>query len=159
MRERHPRYRTAPIYELIGSRMEALQARYRWGPSAAYVLSGHLAVHPAYAQELLESQRYTIPEVTSILHALFAAGTGGSYSKKTLDEAISARPTTIPTRRGDRPGSASDTRMTLPAAMPRLPAWRGADWSKRAVLVVGRGQSGKTHAAALNRWIRRFRLR
>ncbi len=157
MRERHPRYRTAPVYELIGSRMEELQARYRWGPSAAYVLSGHLAVHPAYAQELLESQRYTIPEVTAILHALHAAGTGGSYSKKTLDEAISARPTTIPTRRGDRPGRASAARGTLTAKLPRLSEWRGQDWSSREVLVVGRGQSGRTHADALNRWIRRFR--
>jgi hypothetical protein len=157
MRERHPRYRTAPIYDLIGRRMEDLQARYRWGPSAAYVLSGHLAVHPAYAQELLESQRYTIPEVTAILHALHAAGSGGSYSKKTLDAAISARPTAVPTRRSDRPGSLSPTRGTLTAKMPRLAEWRGQDWSAREVLVVGRGQSGKTHADALNRWIRRFR--
>ena len=158
MRERHSRYRTAPIYELIGSRMEALQSRYRWGPSAAYVLSGHLAVHPAYAQELLESQRYTIPEVTTILHTLHATGSGSAYSRAALDNAISARPTTIPARRPDISASGEPrTNPRIAAMMPRLSEWRGKDWSSREVLVIGRGPSGRAHAPALNRWIRQFR--
>jgi len=150
-RERLTRYRAGPLYPLIGERMERLRQRYGWGTSAPYVLSGQLAVHPSYAQELLESQRYSIDEVTAILHALHQAGSGRSYSRSALDGAISARPSSLPTRQSTRPGM---------RAMPEtrsLAEWRGADWSSREVLIVGRGPSTLAHVDAVNRYIRRMR--
>ncbi|MCC6624332.1 MAG: aldolase catalytic domain-containing protein [Deltaproteobacteria bacterium] len=150
-REHRARYRAGPLYELIGRRWEALHARYRWGSSAPYVLSGQLAVHPTYAQELLESQRYTVDEVTAILRSLHAAGHGRSFSRAALDEAMSSRPSpaTDPvTGARTRPRAADE---------PTLAGWRGKDWSAREVLVVGRGPSAHAHADAINRYIRHAR--
>jgi len=139
-----PGYATTPLYELIGRTWEALHERYRWGPRAPYVLSGHLAVHPTYAQELIESGRYTMGEVTAILAALHDSGRGRSFSRPALDEAISARTVAGASAGGE--------------AMPeRLSAWRGADWSGREVLVAGRGPSLGRHADAINRYIARHR--
>jgi len=158
-RERLPGYRAGPLYELIGRHWEALRARYRWGSSAPYVLSGQLAVHPTYAQELLESQRYTVDEVTAILRSLHAAGHGRSFSREALDEATSTRPAMAPeaiTGLRERPRTGQHGGR-VEAVEPRLSAWRGADWSEREVLIVGRGASARAHAAAINRYIRRER--
>ncbi len=158
-RERHPTYRTGPIYELIGQTWEALKLRYGWGPRAPYILSGHLAVHPTYAQELLESGRYAVPEVTSILHTLHQAGAGRSFSRQALDDAISSRPTRMPTRRSARPEPIPNPAPTGQSPRPAergLAHFRGDNWSGREVLVVGRGPSVKSHALAINRYIKRF---
>jgi 4-hydroxy 2-oxovalerate aldolase len=152
-RHQHPTYRTGPIYELIGHTWEALKQRYGWGPRAPYILSGHLAVHPTYAQELLESGRYAVPEVTAILHALHQAGTGRSYSQQALDDAISSRPTRMPTRRTARPER--DPRPLEPVGDQGLERFRGS-WEGREVLVIGRGPSVGQHAGAINRYIKRF---
>jgi 4-hydroxy 2-oxovalerate aldolase len=160
IRHRHPRFRTGPVYELISQSWERLHQQYGWGPRAPYVLSGHLAVHPTYAQDLLESGRYTISEVTAILIALHQAGTGRSYSRDALDEAISSRPTHLPTRRIDRPargGTTEPSSPAMPIAYARLDEFRGKDWSNREVLIVGRGPSVAQHADAINRYIESFR--
>lgn len=140
-REGLTRYRTAPIYELIGRHWESLHTRYSWGPRAPYVLSGQLAVHPTYAQELLESGRYTISEVIAILHALHDSKQGRSFSRRTLDEAISLRPALMPTP-SSPPSPGTRTRFV-------------SDWAGREVIVVGRGPSSTQHVDAINRYIRR----
>jgi 4-hydroxy 2-oxovalerate aldolase len=143
-RQQHPYYRTAPVYDLISRTWDALHRQYGWGPSAPYVLSGHLAVHPTYAQDLLESGRYTVSEVTTILHTLHHNKTGSSFSRQALDAAISSRTTTSTTPAHD-------------LERHHLDAFRGPDWSDREVLVVGRGPSTLRHAAAINRYIEKCR--
>lgn len=139
-RKNHAAYRTAPVYDLISRTWDPLHRRYAWGPSAPYVLSGHLAVHPTYAQDLLESGRYTTSEVTTILHTLHHNKTGSSFSRAALDAAISSR-TTL-----SNPASTDLERH-------HLDAFRGPDWADREVLVIGRGPSALRHASAIARYI------
>lgn len=143
-RQKHPRYRTAPVYDLISRTWDPLHRQYAWGPSAPYVLSGHLAVHPTYAQDLLESGRYTTSEVTTILHTLHHNKTGSSFSRQALDAAISSRTTATTAASND-------------LERHHLDAFRGPDWSDREVLVIGRGPSTLRHAAAINRYIEKRR--
>ena len=90
------RYSTDPIYELIGRHLRPLKERYHWGPQPAYVLSGHLSVHPTFAQHLLGSGRYSVAEVTSILSTLHRDGTGRSFNWAALDDAVSNRHVKLP---------------------------------------------------------------
>ncbi|MFO0748170.1 MAG: hypothetical protein U1F43_21300 [Myxococcota bacterium] len=157
-REGLVRYRAGPLHELVGKAMQPLRARYGWGSSPPYALSAQLGMHPMYAQELLESQRYTPSEVSAILRAVHAAGAARAFSRPALDAAISARPSPPATRSSVRPLTGPTTAAPAPAAAPRpLAAWRGGDWSARDVLIVGRGPSSRAHADAINRWVRAAR--
>jgi len=131
------RYSTDPIYELIGRHLRPLKERYHWGPQPAYVLSGHLSVHPTFAQHLLGSGRYSVAEVTSILSTLHRDGTGRSFNWAALDDAVSNRHVKLP-------GEA--------ASGNPMPA---DDWSDREVLVVGRGPLCEQHGDAVNEYIGR----
>jgi hypothetical protein len=105
------------------------------------VLAGFLGVHPTYAQSLLATHRYSISEVTRILRAIHATGESARFDTKVLAEAISAR-------------HASPSSVRPPAPLDSLSP-STAPWSERRVLVVGRGGSASTHAAAINEFIAR----
>jgi 4-hydroxy 2-oxovalerate aldolase len=133
------RYHAEPVIEFIEREMTALHAHYQWGPGSAYVLSGSLGVHPTYVQTLIGTGRYRATEVVEILRRIYSSGQGTGFKREVLDAAISSR------SRGD--GSA--------VAAGKVTA-RIADWSDRDVLIVGRGESVTTHAAAVNEYIRRY---
>lgn len=131
-----------PVYDFISSHLQGLQDAYRWGPAPAYALSGHLGVHPSYAQALLESGRYSTREVLAVLRRLDASGAGAAYSSAALNEAIASRFEQL---------EASD-----PRTQPAVRACTGVDLARREVLVLGRGPSLYAHAAAINQYIERF---
>jgi len=132
----HDGYHAAPIYSLIGRHWQHLHAQYQWGPRTPYVLSGFLAVHPSYAQELLESERYTTDEVVAILRRLYDTGAGRSFSHEALLTALAAR-----------------SNEPQPSKTRSLVEWRPGSWQDLEILVIGRGPSTSIHAAAINRFI------
>lgn len=129
------------VYDFISSHLQRLHDSYRWGPAPAYALSGHLGVHPSYAQALLESGRYSTREVLAILRRLHSEGAGSAYSSRALSEAIVSRFERTET--------------------PQLQSSASAEWlgpqglAGKEVLVLGRGPSLYTHAAAINEYIER----
>ncbi len=137
------RFRTEPLYVFIGRYLATLYEEHRWGPSPPYVLSGHLAVHPTFAQALVGTGRYTVHEVAAILQTLHDTGTGGSFTQARLDAAISRRHEL--TRDSDHAAMAQRARP--------LSQWRGADWRDREVLIIGRGPALARHTDAVNRYI------
>lgn len=123
----------ATFLRMVNDRFRPLQNQYGWGPNPYYYLSGKLAIHPTYVQEMQTDPRYGEDEILTVLDRL-RDGEGKKFSPETLSGArhyYSGRPT----------GN-----------------WRPSDvFQGRDVLVIGPGPSAAEHAPAIETLIEQTR--
>lgn len=121
------------LLRLIREHFGPMQKQYGWGKNPYYYLSGKYGIHPTYVQEMLSDPRYGEAEILSVIQHLRSVG-GKKFSSKVMEAG-----------RQMYGGSANGS-------------WQPASvLSGREVIILGAGQSARTHAAALESYIRRER--
>jgi 4-hydroxy 2-oxovalerate aldolase len=133
-----------PLFEVASTDFARLHEQYRWGPgvpgrSLPYPLSGMYNTHPMYAQHLLQTHRYSQPEILKVLEDLRG---NTSFSEQKLSNSLKKRSANIRDKvpvtklKGYRPG--------LPPLKPN-------------VLVLGSGASVRKRAPDIQEYIGKYK--
>ena len=70
--------------DLISTHFLPLKEDYSWGTNIFYFLAGKYRIHPTFIQEMLQDNRYELPDVLSLINHLKEV-TSTSFSKETLE--------------------------------------------------------------------------
>jgi 4-hydroxy 2-oxovalerate aldolase len=81
------KYNGNALLGMIESYIQPLKNQYQWGFSPTYMFSGLNNIHPTYCQNLLESGRYTVEEVSNAL-ARIPQNNRAKYSAAVLENAV-----------------------------------------------------------------------
>jgi 4-hydroxy 2-oxovalerate aldolase len=81
------KYNGNALLGIIASYIQPLKNQYQWGFSPTYMFSGLNNIHPTYCQNLLESGRYTMEEVSGAL-ARIPHEARSKYSTEVLEKAV-----------------------------------------------------------------------
>lgn len=134
-----------PLFEVASTDFAELHEKYRWGTSLPYMLSGMYNTHPMYAQQLLQTRRYSPLEVVRVLEVLHANGNNTSFSKQQLSSFLPERFAII---RDKIPVK------ELKGYKPGLPALRFNPNRNKEVLVLGSGASVRKRTPDIQEFIR-----
>lgn len=85
-----PQYNANALLKVIEEYIQPLKDHYKWGHSLTYMFSGLQNIHPTYCQNLIESNRYTMEEISSIL-AKIPQGKRSKFNVQTLESAVKAQ--------------------------------------------------------------------
>jgi 4-hydroxy 2-oxovalerate aldolase len=136
----------APLFEVASTDFARLHEQYRWGTSLPYMLSGVYNTHPMYAQQLLQTGRYSPLEIVRVLEVLHESGDNTSFSNRQLSSFLPERFAHIQDK--------VSARQRYPKTFP--PLTFNPDRSKE-VLVLGSGASVRKRAPDIQEFIRKYK--
>ena len=136
----------APLFEVASTDFAKLHEQYRWGTSLPYMLSGMYNTHPMYAQQLLQTGRYSPLEIVRVLEVLHESGDNTSFSKRQLSGFLRERLAHIQ----DKVSVKQRYRKTGP------PLTFNPD-RRKEVLVLGSGASVRKRAPDVQEFIRKHK--
>ena len=121
------------LLRLIKEHFGPMQQSYGWGKNPYYYLSGKYGIHPTYVQEMLSDPRYGEAEILSVIEHLRSVG-GKKFSLQAMEA-------------GRQMYGGADEGTWQPVSV----------LCGRVVIILGAGQAARTHASALESYIRRER--
>lgn len=80
-------YNGNALLNIIQEYIQPMKDQYQWGYHPTYMYSGLQNIHPTYCQNLIESRRYTIEEISGIL-AQISHGERSKYNAASLEKAV-----------------------------------------------------------------------
>lgn len=86
-RFRDGRYNGNALLSVIEDYIQPMKDRFQWGYHPTYMYSGLQNIHPTYCQNLIESKRYTIEEISGIL-AQISHEERSKYNADSLEKAV-----------------------------------------------------------------------
>jgi len=121
------------LLNFIEKKFNSLFENYKWGSNPFYYLAGIHNIHPSFIQVMLGDNRFAPLEMLSIVENLKNDG-GKKFSKDILEM-----------KRENYIGASKGTWYPIKTI------------NKRDVLIIGSGPSSKTHAQAIERFIKKIK--